>query len=72
MATIFANAAFVSAPGIVIYYRAFFDCIFLQNLSWPKWPVRGNGVQPLPSNSAFYPLPMCVQNNKAIWVYGHL
>ena len=45
---------------------------FLQNLSWPKWPVRGQIVQPLPSHSAFYTLPMCLQNDEGNWAYGHL
>ena len=60
-------------PGIAfstLDSRAFFDRVFLQRLSWPKWPVRGNGVQPLPSDSVVSPLPINLQskeNKFGIW-----
>ena len=57
------------------FSRAFFHCVFLQSLSWPKWPVRGNDVQPLPSDFVFplylYILYVC-KTRKTILAYGHL
>ena len=73
MATIFPHASFVSAAWHCFFYsrlQSILWLFFLQSLSWPKWPVRGNCVQPLPSDSVFSPLPIHLQskeNKFGIW-----
>jgi hypothetical protein len=68
MATIFAHAAFLSGiASSALEHSLFFDCVFCK-VSHGQWPVRGNGVQPLPSDSALFPFTYTLaKEGKQIW-----